>query len=224
VGMIDSEKSGSPRIGIFGPLPGTNLWIGVHGAARLYRQFWITNAWEKDIDFVVYVLSSETILSEKHLRTLAARGRLGFPELRFDSQNQHLTYNTRHGYETYGLLDGAVLPSGEPPERSALVPKDFGFRDTADVTQLVGTNYQYYVKVEGPVDQYSRSPNSFTVSLHTSTPDKLVHEQVLATKDFADIHQVKIDQGTGVVAYKSGGDDFTYSALDDRLKRTSEPQ
>jgi len=208
----------------FRPMPATNLWIGVQGAAQLYRHSWITNALEKDIDFVVYVFSPETILTEKHLRTFAARGRLGFPELIFDSENQHLTYNTRHGYETYGLMDGTVLPSGEPAKNNALVPRDFAFEDTEVVTEFLGTNFQSFVKVEGPVDQYSRSANSFTIGLHNFTPNRLVHEQVVATKGFADIHQVKIDGGTGVVTYKSGDDDFTYSALDDSLKRTSEPK
>jgi hypothetical protein len=89
--------------------------------------------WERDIDFTVYTVGPKFILSEKHLRTFAPRGREGFPELIFDSQNQRLTYNTKHGYETYDLIEGAISPCGEVPRNGALVPEDFGFKDTSNV-------------------------------------------------------------------------------------------
>lgn len=198
----------------------TNLWLAVNGPCQFYGRHWITNVWEKDIDFTVYTFGPKSILSQKHLRTFAPRGRRGFPELVFDSQNQHLTYNTKLGCETYNLLEGTISPCKELPKGAALVPRDFGFKDTSEVTMFVGTNG--FVKVEGPLDEYSRSTNSFLFSVYVFFSSKPVQQQVVTTRAFADLSCLHLDESNCIITYKSGNDDFIYRVLENSLKRRDE--
>jgi hypothetical protein len=207
----------------FRPILGTNLWAAVHGLLNFYR--WppagITNDWEKDVGFDIYVITPDT-LSVKRLTAFAPAGRHGFPELMFDSASRHLTYRTRHGYESYSLLDDTIIPGRQPSVCPALAPRDFGHSDTSDITEWVkGTNY-WAVIVNGPLDEYSRNTNKFVISVYKDLSGKPIYRQEVATRDFADLHRLRFDESNRVITYESGRDDFVYNVLENSLKKKDE--
>ncbi len=209
----------------FRPILGTNLWAAVHGLLNFYS--WppagVTNDWEKDVGFDIYVITPDT-LSVKRLTAFAPAGRHGFPELMFDSANQHLTYRTRHGYEIYSLLDDTIFSGRQPSECLALVPRDFGHSDTSDKQiwwEERGTNYWAAV-VTGPVDEYSRNTNKFVISVYNDLSGKPLYRQEIDMRNFADLNCLRFDATNHLVTYKSGGDDFVYNVLENSLMKKDE--
>jgi hypothetical protein len=95
------------------------------------------------------------------------------------------------------------------------------FLETPDTSQwelfapVLGTNR--WVRVRGPLGPNSRHTNSLVITVFT--PDQLLNQQEITTRDSLGTNHVRFLGGNRIVTCKSENDEFVYNVLEDNLDK-----
>jgi hypothetical protein len=132
----------------FWPVPETNLWVAVNSGSNHYERNFLVG--DKDVYLKVYLFNPKAVIRQKQLTVFVPEhNNNGYPDFRFDTPYQHITYKTRNGYETYNFLQDTIIPCEAPSGTPALPIKNRG--EGFDAPFLIffeGRHYLYHVKTD----------------------------------------------------------------------------
>jgi hypothetical protein len=125
--LPNPKDSGEVNNWDFLPVPETNLWVATDWIPNIMLKDKDQNPWDKDVDLKVYLFDPEKVIHQKELTVFVPEHyNDGYPDFRIDPLFQHITYKTRHGYETYSFFDNTIVPCESPSGEPVLPSKNRG--------------------------------------------------------------------------------------------------